>query len=115
MFGYCSGMRRAAFPILGCVGAGFPKASEGYEDHPIDLQDLLVQWPAATFFFRVQGDALRSEGVPGGAVLVVDRSLRPRPGHLAVVEQEGAFLVRRLQAQDTAIVCGMVTASIVRL
>ena len=108
-------MRRAAFPILGCVGAGFPKASEGYEDHPIDLQDLLVTRPAATFFFRVQGDALRSDGVPEGAVLVVDRSIQPRPERLAVVEQEGAFVVRRLLAQDTAIVCGVVTASIMRM
>ena len=97
------------------MGAGFPKASEGYEDHPIDLQDLLVTRPAATFFFRVVGDALREDGIPGGAVLVVDRSLHPKAGRLAVVEQQGIFAVRRLLARETAIVCGIVTAAIVRL
>ena len=77
------------FPILGSIPAGFPKATEGYEDLPINLQDLLVTRPAATFFFRVVGDGLRSEGVPAGAVLVVDRSIHPCPGRLAVLEQEG--------------------------
>jgi DNA polymerase V len=108
-------MSPPSFPILGLVNAGFPKASEGYEDHPIDLQDLLVVRPAATFFFRVNGDALRSDGIPAGAVLVVDRSLRPRAGRLAVVEQDDAFVVRRLMASEPAIVCGMVTASIFRI
>lgn len=103
-----------SLPIIGIIGAGFPKASEGYEDHPIDLQDLLVTQPAATFFFRVVGDALRADGVPGGAVLVVNRSVPPRPGRLAVMEQDGAFVVRRVMAGETAVVCGIVTASIVR-
>ncbi|QOJ14602.1 MAG: hypothetical protein HRU75_08100 [Planctomycetia bacterium] len=102
-------------PILGNVSAGFPKSSEGYEDHPINLQDLLVTRPAATFFFRVVGDDLRDQGVPGGAVLVVDRSLSLKPGRLAVVEQDGVFIVRRLLAQDSATICGIVTAAIVRL
>ncbi len=102
-------------PVVGEVSCGFPKASEGYEDHPLDLQDLLVRCPAATFFFRVVGEDLRAEGVPGGAVLVVDRSIQPRPGRLAVVEEDNAFVVRRLVDRDAAIVCGVVTASIVRL
>jgi DNA polymerase V len=103
------------FPILGSIPAGFPKATEGYEDLPINLQDLLVTRPAATFFFRVVGDGLRSEGVPAGAVLVVDRSIQPRPGRLAVLEQEGAFVVRRLLSRELFRVCGVVTASIFRL
>jgi DNA polymerase V len=108
-------MHALSWPVIGEVSAGFPKASEGYEDHPLDLQDLLVTRPAATFFFRVVGEALRTEGVPGGAVLVVDRSLRPRPGKLAVVEEDQSFVVRRLADRDPAVICGIVTASIVRL
>lgn len=109
------GMAATTVPVLGVIGAGFPKASEGYEDHPVDLQELLVTCPAATFFFRLVGDELRSEGLPNDAVLVVDRSIHPRQGRLAVVEEDGAFIVRRLMASDTAIVHGVVTASIVRM
>jgi DNA polymerase V len=85
-------MSTTRFLFLGEVAAGFPKASEGYEEPPIDLQELLVTRPAATFFFRVSGDALRDEGLPAGAVLVVDRAVRPLSGRLAVVEQDGTFV-----------------------
>ena len=108
-------MLASSVPILGMVEAGFPKASEGYEDHPIDLQALLVTRPAATFFFRVIGDALRGDGIPAGGVLVVDRSVHPRKGRLVVVEQDGIFVVRRLMAPESSVVCGVVTASIFRL
>lgn len=104
----------AVIPLLGSIGAGFPKASEGYEDQPLDVQDWLVKCPAATFFFRLVGDALRDEGLPSGAVLVVDRSIKPQQGKLAVVEHEGAFIVRRLTARETGSVYGIVTGSIVR-
>lgn len=103
-----------SIPVLGSVGAGFPKASEGYEDHPLDLQDLLVTCPAATFFFRLVGDALRDEGLPSGALLVVNRSIAPSKGKLVVVEDESAFIVRRMMARETGMVYGVVTASIVR-
>lgn len=107
-------MPQPCFPILGIVAAGFPRASEGYEDHPIDLQEVLVARPAATFFFRVTDEGLRDLGIPRGAVLIVDRSLPARPGRLGVVEQDGAFVVRPLLPRDPAIFCGIVTASIIR-
>ncbi|MFW6133637.1 MAG: LexA family protein [Planctomycetota bacterium] len=106
-------MEATSVPYLGPISAGFPRASEGYEDRPIDLQALLVPQPAATFFFRVAGDDLRADGIPAGAVLVVDRSRRPRPGRLAVVEQDGAFVVTRLDGEEHLVV-GVVTASIVQ-
>ncbi|MBS3733370.1 MAG: LexA family transcriptional regulator [Phycisphaerae bacterium] len=109
-------METSRIPYLGPITAGFPKASEGYEDCPIDLQALLVPQPAATFFFRVVGDDLRADGVPAGAVLVVDRSCRPRRGRLAVVEQDGAFLATRLgDTPRPDAVVGVVTASIVQM
>lgn len=107
-------MVTAGIPVLGWVGAGFPKASEGYEDHPLDLQDLLITAPAATFFFRLTGDALRDEGMPGGAVLIVNRAITPAKGRLVVVEEDNRFVVRRMTASEPGVVYGVVTASIVR-
>ncbi|MFA7236202.1 MAG: S24 family peptidase [Phycisphaeraceae bacterium] len=65
--------------IIGSIAAGFPSAAEGYEDEPLNLHDWLVQHPAATFFYRVRGNALFAEGISDGAVLVVDRSIHPVP------------------------------------
>ena len=38
--------------------AGFPSPAEQYQEPPLDLNELLVKRPAATFFVRVQGDSV---------------------------------------------------------
>jgi hypothetical protein len=55
--------------LLGDINAGFPSAAEGYEDQPLDLHEYLVRNPAATFFYRVQGDCLRHEYLRDGSNL----------------------------------------------
>ena len=46
--------------ISGSVVAGFPSPAEQYLEPPLDLNELLVKRPAATFFVRVQGLGARS-------------------------------------------------------
>ena len=42
--------------IAGAVVAGFPSPAERYLGTPLDLNELLVKRPAATYFIRVKGD-----------------------------------------------------------
>lgn len=63
----------------------------------LDLNELLVKRPAATFFVRVQGDAMIGEGVRDGDILVVDRSLTPTSGDIIVASVNGEFTVRILR------------------
>jgi hypothetical protein len=65
---------------FGSIAAGFPSPAQGYEDEPLDLNDLLIRHPAATFFFRARGDRYRADGILDGSILVVDRSVKPAPG-----------------------------------
>ena len=37
--------------------AGFPSPAEQYQEPPLDLNELLVKRPAATYFVRVEGDS----------------------------------------------------------
>src|SRR5258707_989953 len=98
------------FPLLvrfsDNLSAGFPSAAEGYEDEPLNLHAWLVRNPAATFFYRVSGDDLAAEHVRDGSILVVDRSLSPRAGHLVLVEVDGAFAVMRHRTGTPVRVCG---------
>jgi DNA polymerase V len=99
--------------LLGYISAGFPSAAEGYEDEPLNLHTWLIAHPAATFFYRVNGDALRDEYIRDGALLVVDRSVIPVRGNLVVAEEHGCFVVRRFVV-GTFIVVGVVVAAITR-
>ena len=83
--------------IAGSVVAGFPSPAEQYLEPPLDLNELLVKRPAATYFVRVQGDSMEGKGIYEGDLLVVDRSLDPRDGDVVIAAVDGEFTVKTLR------------------
>ena len=83
--------------ISGMVVAGFPSPAEQYQEPPLDLNELLVKRPAATFFVRVQGNSMVGAGIHDGDLLVVDRSLRPASGDVIIACVDGDFTVKTLR------------------
>ena len=80
--------------VAGSVVAGFPSPAEQYLEPPLDLNELLVKRPAATYFVRVQGDSMIEAGIHDGDLLVVDRSLRPASGDVIIASVDGDFTVK---------------------
>lgn len=80
--------------VVGSVVAGFPSPAEQYVEPPLDLNELLIKRPAATFFVRVSGESMMDEGIRDGDILVVDRSLRPTNGDVIVAAVDGEFTVK---------------------
>ena len=83
--------------LAGSVVAGFPSPAEQYMEPPLDLNELLVKRPAATYFVRVSGDSMIGAGINDGDILVVDRSLRPADGDIIIACVDGEFTVKRLK------------------
>ena len=72
---------RLSLPLAGeRVAAGFPSPADDYVEVGIDLNEQLIRHPISTFFLRVSGDSMIGAGIHDGDLLVVDRSLEPRPG-----------------------------------
>ncbi len=80
-------MKRAPVGTARCC-AGFPSPAEQYQEPPLDLNELLVRRPAATYFVRVEGDSMVDAGISDGDLLVVDRSLRPADGDVIIASVE---------------------------
>ena len=80
--------------VSGSVVAGFPSPAEQYQEQALDLNELLVRRPAATFFVKVEGDSMIGEGIHDGDLLVVDRSLRPASGDVIIACVDGEFTVK---------------------
>lgn len=78
----------------GSVVAGFPSPAEQYQETPLDLNELLVKRPAATFFVKVQGESIIGEGIHDGDLPVVDRSLHPASGDVIIACVDGDFTVK---------------------
>lgn len=61
------------------VVAGFPSPADDYIEAGVDLNLLLIPHPISTFLWRVSGEAMQGAGIHDGDLLLVDRSLQPRP------------------------------------
>lgn len=84
-------------PLYGCtVSAGFPSPADDYLEGTLDLNEHLIQHPAATFFVRASGDSMLGAGIHPGDILVVDRSLEAVPGRIVIVALDGQLTVKRL-------------------
>ena len=82
------------------IHAGFPSPATDYMTQAIDLNKELVRHPAATFYGRVVGDSMIDAGVEEGDILVIDRSLEPQDGDMAVCFVDGEFPLNRLCFTD---------------
>jgi DNA polymerase V len=78
------------------VSAGFPSPAEDYIEKTLDLNELCIQHPAATFFVRVEGESMIGAGIFPGDVLVVDRSLRAQHGDIIIASLESEMTVKEL-------------------
>ena len=80
---------------LSNISAGFPSPAEPYLDKTLDLHELMVDHPAATFFVRVSGDSMMGVGILNGDILVVDRSREAKNNDIVVAILFGEFTVKR--------------------
>ena len=79
------------------IHAGFPSPATDYMTQAIDLNKELVKHPAATFYGRVVGDSMIDAGLEEGDILVIDRSLDPLDGNMAVCFVDGEFTLKYLR------------------
>ena len=79
------------------VPAGFPSPADDYLDKELDLNDLIVRHPAATFFVRVAGESMIGAGIHSGDILVVDRAEEPVDNKIVVAVVNGEFTVKRIR------------------
>ena len=87
-----------ALPLYGSrISAGFPSPADDDLEGTLDLNEHLVQHPAATFFVRVQGDSMIGAGIHHGDLLVVDRALEAKSGSIVVAVVDGELTVKRLK------------------
>jgi DNA polymerase V len=76
--------------------AGFPAPGDDQVEKALDLNDLLIDNPTATFFVRVEGDSMEGAGIFSGDILIVDRSVPATHGKIVVAAVYGEMVVKRL-------------------
>lgn len=82
--------------------AGFPSPGDDQVEQSLDLSDLMIEHPTATFFVRVAGDSMEGCRIFDGDVLVVDRSITAEHGKIVVAAVYGEMVVKQLHKTPTS-------------
>lgn len=82
------------------VSAGFPSSAENYLEKSLDLNELLIKHPAATFFVRVKGESMINAGIKSQDILIVDRALSVSHNKIVVVRVHDELTVKRIMMHE---------------
>ena len=86
-------------PARARVAIGFGSPADDSGVTRLDLNDVLVTHPQATFLMRAAGEAMASAGIGEGDLLLVDRAIAPAHGHVVIAVIDDDFVCRRLCRQ----------------
>ncbi|GGK02253.1 LexA family protein [Pseudomonas matsuisoli] len=76
------------------VPAGFPSPAQDHIEGPISLDELMNLRAPHTFYARCGGESLTGIGIFEGDLMVVDRSIEPSTGSVAIVSVNGDPIVK---------------------
>ena len=86
------------------VKAGFPSPAEDHIEQTLDITELLVTNPPATFYLRVAGDSMIEAGIYEKDILVVDRSLVAQHGDIVVAQINEELTVKRFYVKNSELI-----------
>jgi DNA polymerase V len=86
-------------PLVDGISAGFPSPAQDFVDLSIDLNKELVKHPSATFYGRVKGESMKDRGINDGDLIIIDKSLSPKTGNIAVCYLDGEFTMKTIQME----------------
>ena len=82
------------------IAAGFPSPADDYIESSLDLNELLVKNPPATFFLDVIGHSMINAGIFDGDKIIVDRSIEAKHGDIVVAIVDNEHTVKRLYKKN---------------
>ena len=97
---------RVPLPLFSAqVRAGFPSPADDHLEGEFDLNELLITNPPATFLMRVAGLSMTGKKVQihEGDLLVVNRAIKARDGHIVIACLDGEFTIKMLRKEGTRV------------
>ena len=83
--------------FLNGIPAGFPSPADDFVESRLDLNEYLIDKPAATYFLRVNGHSMINLSINDGDLLIVVRAIEPKNNFVVVASIDGDFTVKIFQ------------------
>jgi DNA polymerase V len=88
--------------FIGDVKAGFPSPAGDFMNEIIDLNKYVTLHPTATYYARANGMSMEGD-INDGDLLVIDKSITPVDGKIAICYIDGEFTVKRIKIDTEGI------------
>lgn len=85
------------------IKAGFPSPAADFDGSSISIDQIVVKNQTATFYAKANGNSMIGAGIDDGDILVIDKSIEPQDGKIAVCFIDGEFTVKRIKVQENSL------------
>lgn len=85
------------------IKAGFPSPATDFDGSRISIDQIVVKNQTATFYAKANGNSMIGAGIDDGDILVIDKSIEPQDGKIAVCFIDGEFTVKRIKVQENSL------------
>lgn len=76
--------------------SGFQSPAAEYRELKLNLDELLIEHPSATFIGQARGDSMTGVGIFDGDLLIVDRAAQASTLDVVVANLNGSFVCKLL-------------------
>lgn len=95
--------RTGSLKLARKMETGFPSPASDHLEKALNLEELVVFRPSATFYVRAQGNAMERSGIHNRDILIVDRSITARHGCIIITSVDEEPSIRRFIRQGSRI------------
>lgn len=81
------------------ISAGFPSPAQDFTELRINLNKEFIKNQDTTFILKVKGHSMKNIGIFDDDFIIVDKSLEPQNGKIAVCQIDGEFTIKRIKIE----------------
>ena len=85
------------------IKAGFPSPAADFDGSRISIDQIVVKNQTATFYAKANGSSMIGAGIDDGDILVIDKSIEPQDGKIAICQIDGEFTVKRIKIEKDVV------------
>ena len=81
------------------ISAGFPSPAQDFTELRINLNKEFIKNQDTTFILKVKGHSMKNIGIFDDDFIIVDKSLEPQNGKIAVCQIDSEFTIKRIKIE----------------
>ena len=87
-----------------CGMVGFESPATEYKQSGLDLTELLIQHPEATYLCFAEGDSMTGDGIFSGDLLIISEAVEVRDGDIVVANLNGDFVCKKIDIMNQRLI-----------